>query len=148
MICFVCFRNGDFHNVVSTFTNVVHINVENDNVVSTLSNVVHINAEIHNVDSTLFDVVNPIVEIHNVASTLIWRCPTSRRRLKQKAILKKRWNVCWEKTTNFYAAWLFKIKFFLQKFFLQKQKTKKEHCLCLFCRYVLQILIGHLKATF
>ena len=33
MICFVCFRNGDFHNVVSTFTNVVHINVENDNVV-------------------------------------------------------------------------------------------------------------------
>ena len=131
MICFVCFRNGDFHNVVSTLTNVVHIN-----------------AEIHNVDSTLFDVVNSIVEIHNVVSKLIWRCPTSRHRLNQKAMLKQRWNVCWGKTTNFYAARLFKIKFSLQKFFLQKQKTKKEHCLCLFCRYVLQILIGHLDKTF
>ena len=63
MICFVLFRNGHFHNVVSTFTNVVHINVENDNVVSTLSNVVYINVEIHNVDSTLFDVVNSNVDL-------------------------------------------------------------------------------------
>ena len=58
MICFVLFRNGHFHNVVSTFTNVGHIHVENINVVSTLSNVVYINVEIHNIDSTLFGVVN------------------------------------------------------------------------------------------
>ena len=42
MICFVLFRNGHFHNVVWTFTNVVKLDVENDNVVSTLSNVVRI----------------------------------------------------------------------------------------------------------
>ena len=70
----------------------------NDNVVSTLSNVVHVNVGIHNVDSTLLDVVNFNVEIHNVASTLIWRCPTSRRCINQKIILKQRWNVCWEYT--------------------------------------------------
>ena len=99
MICFALFRNGHFHNVVSTFTNVVHINVENDNVVSTLSNVVYINVEIHNVDSTLFDVANSNVEIHNVVSTLIWRCPTSRRRINQKTTLKQHWNVCWDKNT-------------------------------------------------
>ena len=40
MICFVIFRNDHFHNVVSTFTNVVKLEVENDNVVSTLSDVV------------------------------------------------------------------------------------------------------------
>ena len=98
MICFALFRNGHFHNVVSTFTNVVHINVENDNVVSTLSNVVYINVEIHNSDSMLFNVVNSNVEIHNVFSTLIWRCPTSRRRIIKKVTLKQRWNVCWGKT--------------------------------------------------
>ena len=43
-----------FYNVVSTLTNVVKLDVENDNVVSTSSNVVHINPEIRNVD---FDVV-------------------------------------------------------------------------------------------
>ena len=71
MICFVRFGNGHFHNVISTFTNALHINVENDNVVSTLSNVVHINVEIHIIDSTLFDVVNSNVKIHNVVSTVI-----------------------------------------------------------------------------
>ena len=95
MICFVVFRNGHFRNVVSTFTNLVKLEVENDNVASTLSNIVHINVEIHNVDSTLFEVVNSNVEIHNVVSTLIWRCPTSRRCINQKATLKQRWNVCW-----------------------------------------------------
>ena len=71
-------RNGNFHNVVSTFTNVVKLDIENGNVVSTLYNVVHVN-----------------VEIHNVALTLIWRCPASRRRINQKTTLKQRWNVCW-----------------------------------------------------
>ena len=58
MIFFVLFRKGHFHNVASTFTNLVHINVENDNFVLTLPNVVYIDVEIHNIDSTLFDVVN------------------------------------------------------------------------------------------
>ena len=75
-IFFVLFRSGHFHNVVSTLTNVVKLDVEIDNVLSMLSNVVHVNVEIHNVDSTLLDVVNFNVEIHNVVSTLIWRCPT------------------------------------------------------------------------
>ena len=81
---FVLFRRGHFHNVVSTFTNIVKLDVENNNIVSTLSNVVHVNVEIHNVDSTLLDVVNFNVEIYNIVSTLIWRCPTSRRRIKLK----------------------------------------------------------------
>ena len=68
---FVLFRRGHFHNVVSTFTNIVKLDVENNNIVSTLSNVVHVNVEIHNVDSTLLDVVNFNVEIHNVVSMLI-----------------------------------------------------------------------------
>ena len=63
---FVLSRNGHFHS------NVVKLEVEND-IVSTLSNVVHVNVEIHNVDSTLFEVVNSIVEIHNVFSTLVPR---------------------------------------------------------------------------
>ena len=84
---FVLFRNDHFHNDVSTFTNVVKLDVENDNVISTLSNVVHINFEIHNVDSTLFDVVNSNVEILNVLSNT---CLTSRRRINQKATLKQR----------------------------------------------------------
>ena len=49
-----------------------------------MSSVVHINVEIHNVDSAFFDVVNSNVEIRIVVPTLIWRCPTSRRRFKQK----------------------------------------------------------------
>ena len=57
--CFlVLFRSVHFHNVVSTFTNVVKLDVESNNVVSTLSNVVHVNVEINNVNSTLLDVVN------------------------------------------------------------------------------------------
>ena len=69
MICFVLFRNSHFHNVVSTFSNVVKLDIENG-VNSTLSNVVHINVGIHNIDSTLFDVVNFNVEIRNVVSML------------------------------------------------------------------------------
>ena len=83
---FSLFRSGHFHNVVQLY-------VENENVVSTLSNVVHVNVEIHNIDSTLLD-VNFNVEICNVVSTLIWRCPTSRRPINQKTTLKQCWNVC------------------------------------------------------
>ena len=50
---FVLFRSDHFHNGVSTFTNVVKLDVKNDSVVSTLSNVVDVNVEIHNIDSTL-----------------------------------------------------------------------------------------------
>ena len=89
------FRNGHFHNVASTFTNVVKLNVENDNVASRLSSVFHINIEIQNVDSTLFDVVNSNVEKHNVVSALIWSCPVSGSRINQKTTLKQRWNICW-----------------------------------------------------
>ena len=63
MICFVIFRNGHFHNVVSTFTNVVKLDVENGNVVSTFSSVVHTKVEMHIVDSTFLDVVNSNVEM-------------------------------------------------------------------------------------
>ena len=62
---FVLFRSGHFHSVVSTFTNVVKLDVKN-NVVSMLSNVAHVNVEILNVDSTLLDIVNFNFEIHNV----------------------------------------------------------------------------------
>ena len=67
----IFFPNGHICNVVSTLSNVVNIDVENDNVVSTLSNVVQFNVEKHNVVSTLFYVVNFNVDIHNVVSTLI-----------------------------------------------------------------------------
>ena len=90
----------------------VKLDVEKDNVVSTLSNVVHINAEIRNVDSTLFDVVNCNVEIHNVVSTLIWCCPTSQRHINQKTTLKQRWNVCWELCCNFHS------KYYLYRCFI------------------------------
>ena len=67
------FSNCHIRNVVSTLTNVVKIDVENDNVVLTLSNVVQINVEIGNIDSTLLNdvVVNFIVDVQNVVSTLI-----------------------------------------------------------------------------
>ena len=49
----ILFSNGHIRNVVSTFPNVVNIDVENDNVVSTLFYVVNFNVDIHNVVSTL-----------------------------------------------------------------------------------------------
>ena len=61
------FFNGHIHNVVSTWLNVVQIDVENGNVVSTLANIVQINVEIDNVDSTMFNVVNSNVDVHNEA---------------------------------------------------------------------------------
>ena len=118
---FVLFRSGQFHNVVSTFTNVVKLDVENDNVVSTLSNVVHVNVEIHNVDSTLLDVVNFNVEIHNDVSMLIWRCPTSRRRVNQKATLKQRWNICWATDTSI--RWTYLRRFYNVSLILKKSST-------------------------
>ena len=65
------FSNGHIGNVVSTFPNVVKIDVENDNAVLTLSNVVHFNVEKRNVVSTLLNVVNFNVEVHNVVSMFI-----------------------------------------------------------------------------
>ena len=65
------FSNNHIRNVVSTLSNVVKIDVENDNVVSTLSNIVQLNIEKNNVVSTLFYVVNFIVDIHNVVSTSV-----------------------------------------------------------------------------
>ena len=76
---YIFFSNVHIHNVVSTLSNVVKIDVENDNVVSTLSNVVKFNVEKHNVVSMLFYIVNFNFARHNVVSTLIWRCATSRR---------------------------------------------------------------------
>ena len=68
---FFHFFNGHIGNVVSTWLNVVQIDIENNNVVSTLHNVVQINFEIDIVDSTLFNVVNPNVNVLNVVSALI-----------------------------------------------------------------------------
>ena len=65
------FSNGHIRNVVSTFPNVVKIDVESDNVVSTLSNVAQFNVEKHIVVSTLFYVVNFNVIIRNIVSTLV-----------------------------------------------------------------------------
>ena len=65
----IFFSNGHIRNVVSTFPNVVKIDVES--VVSTLSNVAQFNVEKHIVVSTLFYVVNFNVIIHNIISTLV-----------------------------------------------------------------------------
>ena len=80
---FSFFPNRHIQNVVSTFPNVVKIDVENDNVVSTLPNVVQIEVETDNVEPTLFNVVNSNVDVHNVVS-----------RLKQHR------NVCWAGLKN------------------------------------------------
>ena len=61
----VPFRNGHFHNVISTLANVVKL-----------------------------DVVNSNVEIHNVVPMLIWGCTTSQCLMNQKTTLKQRWNSC------------------------------------------------------
>ena len=75
----ILFSDGHIDKVVSTFPNVVKIDIENDNVVLTLSNVVQFNVEKYNVVSTLFNTVNFNVDVqHNVASILIWHCVTSR----------------------------------------------------------------------
>ena len=90
VVVVVPFRNGHFHNIVSTLTNVVKLNVEKDNFVSTLSNVTHINVEIQSVDSMLFDVVNFNIEIQNVVSTFIGGYTTLRSHINQKTTLKQR----------------------------------------------------------
>ena len=89
------FTNVYIHNVVSTLSNNVKIDVEDDNVVPMLPNVVQINAKIDNVNLTLFNVVNFNVVVYNVVSTLIWLCMTSRRHINLKPKLKQRWNICW-----------------------------------------------------
>ena len=64
------FSNGHIHNVVSTLSNVVQVNVEKHNV------------------------VNFNVDIHNVVTMLLWRCATSRRHIKLKTTLNRCWNAC------------------------------------------------------
>ena len=49
---------------------------------------------IGNVESTLLNVGNCGVDIH--VSTLTWRCPASWRHINLAAMLKQRWNVCWD----------------------------------------------------
>ena len=89
------YENGHIHNIVSTLTIVVKLDVDNNSIVSTLSDVVNLNVEIGNVDSTLFNVVNFNVDIHNVVTTLIWNCPTLRRHITLTTTLRQCWNVFW-----------------------------------------------------
>ena len=124
------FGSSRFHNVVSTFTNVVKLDVENDKVVSTLSKVVHVNVEIHNVDLMLFNVVHFNVEMHNVVSTLIWHCPTSRRRTNQKTTLKQRWNVCGYESLISYWSWILSFLFTSLADKVISRKTGKREASC------------------
>ena len=101
-----------FHNVVSTFTNIVKLDVESDNV-----------------DSTLLDVVHFNVEIHNVVSTLIWRCTTSWRRINQKTTLKQRWNVCWVRSNRKYNI-IFKCDLLKLCFFSFSENYRSSHQWC------------------
>ena len=55
------FTNDHIYNVVSTLSNIVQLDVENEKVASTFSNVLSSN-----------------IDVNNVVSTLIWRCLTSR----------------------------------------------------------------------
>ena len=93
---FVLFRRGHFHNVVSTFTNIVKLDVENNNVVSTLSNVVYVNVEIHNVDSTLYISMLKYATLFQRWFDLLPRGDEPKDAINQKATLKQRWNVCWD----------------------------------------------------
>ena len=68
---FFIFTNAHINNVVSTLSNVVKLDVENDSIVSRLSNVVHINVEIDKFHSTLFSVLNFNVDVCNFVSTMI-----------------------------------------------------------------------------
>ena len=92
---FAFFWKWSYLSLLSTFPNVVKLDVKNYNVVSTLPNVIHNNVERDNVDSALLDVVNSNYDIHNVVSTLIKRCPTPLRHINLKTTLKQRWNVYW-----------------------------------------------------
>ena len=65
--------NVYIYNVVSTLTNVVKLDAENNNAVSTFSNVSNVNVEIDNVDLTLFNVAK-----FNVVPALFWCFITSR----------------------------------------------------------------------
>ena len=82
---FFLFGNGHFLNVVSTFTNVLKLDVENENVTPTLCSIVLINVEIHNADSMLFDVV--------------LRCNVC---INQNTTLRQRWNVCLVNLKNYF----------------------------------------------
>ena len=83
---FTFFWKWSYLSLLSTFPNVVKLDVKNYNVVSTLPNVIHNNVERDNLDSALLDVINSNFDIHNVVSTLIKRWLTT---------LKQRWNVYW-----------------------------------------------------
>ena len=91
--------------VVSTFVNVVKLDVKNDNVVSTQSNVVNINVEIHHADSRLFNVVNFNGDVQNIALTLIWYFPTSQRHINLVTTSKQRLNVCWVRQNRIHLLW-------------------------------------------
>ena len=91
--------------VVSTFANVIILDVKNDNVVSTLSNIVNIKVEIHHADSRLFKVVNFNSDVQNIALNLIWYFPTSQRHINLVTTSKQRLNICWVRQNRIYLFW-------------------------------------------